>query len=99
MRTRRRSQRKEQRTTREGPWLYGGSLTYADLVLFQCIDGVKFAFPKALAKLEDSSRLNGVFKLYDAVKERPKIKEYLASERRQKYGDGIYRHYPELDSE
>ncbi|EGY20071.1 Glutathione S-transferase like protein [Verticillium longisporum] len=83
----------------EGPWLYGGSLTYADLVLFQCIDGVKFAFPKALAKLEDSSRFNGVFKLYDAVKERPKIKEYLASERRQKYGDGIYRHYPELDSE
>ncbi|KAG7108823.1 Glutathione S-transferase like protein [Verticillium longisporum] len=65
--------------SREGPWLYGGSLTYADLVLFQCIDGVKFAFPKALAKLEDSSRLNGVFKLYDAVKERPKIKEYLAS--------------------
>ncbi|KAK2052795.1 glutathione S-transferase domain-containing protein [Colletotrichum caudatum] len=83
----------------DGPWLYGGSLTYADLVLFQCIDGVKFAFPNALKRLEGSGDYKGVFGLYDAVKERPKIKEYLASDRRQKYGDGIYRHYPELDEE
>ncbi|KAM0327132.1 hypothetical protein ACHAQA_006263 [Verticillium albo-atrum] len=83
----------------EGPWLYGGSLSYADLVLFQCIDGLKFAFPKALAKLEASKDYDGVFKLFDAVKERPRVKEYLASERRQKYSMGIYRHYPELDLE
>lgn len=38
-----------------------------------------------------------VFRLYDAVKERPKIKEYLASKRRQSYANGIYRYYPELD--
>ncbi|KAM0276444.1 hypothetical protein ACHAQH_006749 [Verticillium albo-atrum] len=82
----------------EGPWLYGGSLTYADLVLFQCIDGLKFAFPKALNKMEESKQYAGVFELYDAVKERPKIREYLASDRRQKYSMGIYRHYPELDA-
>ncbi|KAF6805326.1 glutathione s-transferase [Colletotrichum musicola] len=83
----------------EGPWLYGGSLTYADLVLFQCIDGLKFAFPNALKRLEGSGDYKRVFELYDAVKERPKIKEYLASERRQMYSQGIYRHYPELDEE
>ncbi|KAH7124233.1 glutathione transferase [Dactylonectria macrodidyma] len=83
----------------EGPWLYGGALSYADLVLFQCIDGLKFAFPKALAKMEESKEYEGVFKLYGAVKERPRIKEYLASDRRLKYGNGLWRHYPELDSE
>ncbi|KAH8596162.1 glutathione S-transferase domain-containing protein [Bisporella sp. PMI_857] len=81
----------------DGPWLYGGRLTYADLVLFQCIDGVTFAFPKAVAALKESGMYDDVFKLSDAVKERPRIKEYLASDRRQKYANGIYRYYPELD--
>ncbi|KAF9877843.1 putative glutathione s-transferase [Colletotrichum karsti] len=83
----------------DGPWLYGGSLSYADLVLFQCLDGLKFAFPNALKRLEGSGEYKSLFELYDAVKERPKIKAYLASERRQKYKDGIYRHYPELDED
>lgn len=54
-------------------------------------------FPKALNKMQESGDHQGVFQLYDAVKERPKIHEYLASERRQKYGNGIYRYYEELD--
>ncbi|KAK6197190.1 hypothetical protein LQW54_010846 [Pestalotiopsis sp. IQ-011] len=81
----------------EGPWLYNGKLSYADLVLFQCVDGVKFAFPKAVEAAEKSGKYDKVFKLYDAVKDRPRIKEYLKSERRQKYSIGIYRYYPELD--
>lgn len=56
-------------------------------------------FPKATKKLQDSGSYDRVFGLYDAVKERPKIKAYLASNRRQSYGMGIYRHYPELDSD
>jgi glutathione S-transferase len=83
----------------EGPWLYGGKLTYADLVLFQCLDGVSYAFPKTVDQLKKSGKYDGVFALYDAVKERPKIKEYLASGRRQKYSLGIYRHYPELEED
>lgn len=110
------------------PWLYGETLTYADLVIFQvrldpplgigcrcvlngtlyltweitnrilqCIDGLKFAFPRALSKLEKSGEYSNVFKLYETVKNRPRIKEYLASDRRQKYSLGIYRQYPELD--
>lgn len=65
----------------------------------QCLDGLKFAFPNALKRIEGSGDYKGVFELYEAVKERPKIKEYLASERRQKYSEGIYRYYPELDEE
>lgn len=81
----------------DGPWLYGGRLTYADLVLFQCIDGTKFAFRKAMSAAEKEGKYVHVFKLYDAVKERPNIKEYLASKRRQEYSMGIYRYYEELD--
>ncbi|KAK3686090.1 hypothetical protein B0T22DRAFT_529837 [Podospora appendiculata] len=83
----------------DGPWLYGGQLTYADLVLFQCVDGLKFMFPKAMAKLESKGEHAKVFALHKAVADRPKIKAYLASPRRQKYANGIYRYYEELDIE
>ena len=63
------------------------------------MDGVKFMFPKATAKLESEGKLSKVFALYGAVQERPRIKEYLASSRRQKYANGIYRYYEELDIE
>ncbi|KAH7370117.1 glutathione S-transferase [Rhexocercosporidium sp. MPI-PUGE-AT-0058] len=82
-----------------GEWLYGGHLTYADLVLFQCIDGVKHAFPNAMKRIEKEGKFTKVFVLYERVKGRPNIKKYLESERRQAYGMGIYRHYPELDEE
>ncbi|KAI1078565.1 hypothetical protein F5B20DRAFT_571558 [Whalleya microplaca] len=87
----------EGKASGDGPWLYGGQLTYADLVLFQCIDGTKFAFRKAMSGAEKSGKYVHVFQLYDAVKNRPRIKEYLDSDRRQAYSMGIYRHYEELD--
>ncbi|KAJ3494708.1 hypothetical protein NLG97_g3904 [Lecanicillium saksenae] len=87
----------DSKTSGDGPWIHGDSLTYVDLVLFQCIDGTSYAFPKTMAQLKNSGKYDGVFKLYEAVKERPNIKSYLASERRTKYGDGIWRHYPELE--
>ncbi|KAK5652425.1 hypothetical protein OQA88_10467 [Cercophora sp. LCS_1] len=87
------------KASEDGPWLCGGKLTYADLVLFQCIDGVEFMFPKAMAKAEKSGKYAKVFALHEAVKERPKIKAYLESDRRQKYSNGIYRYYEELDIE
>jgi glutathione S-transferase len=82
-----------------GEWLYGGKLTYADLVLFQGLDGVKHAFPKAMGRMEKEGTYKAVFEFYERVKERPKIKAYLASERRQKYAMGIWRHYPALDED
>ncbi len=82
-----------------GEWLFGGKVSVADLVLWQCLDGVKYAFPNAMGRLEKEGRYEKVFGLYERVKERPNIKAYLGSERRQKYGMGIYRHYPELDEQ
>ena len=80
-----------------GEWLYGGRLTYADLVLFQCLDGVLFAFPKAVGNTRTSGEYEKVWALYDRVKEAEGVKEYLAGDRRLQYGNGIYRHYEELD--
>ena len=56
-------------------------------------------FPKAVQRAQQSGKYDRVFALYDAVKDRPRIKAYLASERRQKYSNGIYRYYEELDIE
>ncbi|CAK7565238.1 MAG: hypothetical protein SEPTF4163_003150 [Sporothrix epigloea] len=78
-------------------WLYGAQFTYADLVLFQCLDGTSYQFPRAVKQLRDSGAYQCLFALYDAVKQRPNIAAYLASERRQPYGEGIYRYYKELD--
>ncbi|RDA91368.1 hypothetical protein CP533_0027 [Ophiocordyceps camponoti-saundersi (nom. inval.)] len=86
-------------TSGEGPWLYGGKLTYADLVLFQGIDGSNYAFPKTMKKMKDSGKYNDVFQLYEAVKQRPRIKAYLSSDRRATYSSGIWRHYPELEED
>lgn len=82
-----------------GEYLYGGQLTYADLVLFQTLDGVTFAFPKCVKKLNESGDYSKVFALYERVKGLEKVQDYLGSERRLKYSMGIYRHYPELDEE
>ncbi|RMJ16126.1 hypothetical protein CDV36_004166 [Fusarium kuroshium] len=89
----------EAKTSGQGPWLYGDNLTYVDLVLFQCVDGTAFAFPKSVQALEQSGKYDDVFKLYAEVKARPNIAKYLASDRRQAYGNGIWRRYPELEED
>ncbi|KAL2407990.1 hypothetical protein ABEF95_011816 [Exophiala dermatitidis] len=83
----------------EGGYLYGNKLTYADLVLFQCLDGLSFAFPNCIKKIRESGKYDKVWKLYERVKGLEPIKSYLESKRRVEYGMGIYRHYPELDDE
>ncbi|KAL9067714.1 MAG: hypothetical protein Q9161_006706 [Pseudevernia consocians] len=85
--------------SRGGEWLYGGQLTYADLVLWQCVDGVSFAFPVAMRRMRESGEYGGVFGLCERVKGRENVAAYLKSGRRLEYSMGIYRHYPELDAE
>ena len=81
----------------EGPsHLVGGALTYADLSLFQVIKGLRYAFPKAMARLEPQYPL--LIALHDRVAELPRLKAYLASPRRIPFNEqGIFRRYPELD--
>lgn len=61
------------------------------------MDGVNFAFPKVTAK--EFEKTPAVKALHEEVLNRKNIKTYLASERRNKYSSGVYRHYPELDAE
>lgn len=77
-------------------WLVGRALTYADLSLFQLVEGLRYAFPRAMAAQE--SEWPRVIALHDRVAERPRIASYLASDRRIAFNqDGIFRSYPELD--
>jgi glutathione S-transferase len=77
-------------------FLVGDRLTYADLSLFQVIEGLRYAFPNAAAKVEAEFRSLGA--LRDRVAARPNIAAYLASGRRLPFSEeGVFRHYPELD--
>ena len=50
-----------------------------------------------MAFYKDTGKYDKVFALYEAVKARPRIAAYLASDRRHQFSMGVYRHYPELD--
>ncbi|MGA8051489.1 MAG: glutathione S-transferase [Burkholderiales bacterium] len=74
----------------------GARVTYADLSMFQMIAGLRYAFPRAMARLE--RRRAWVAALHDRIAARPRIRAYLASPRRIPFNEhGIFRHYPELD--
>lgn len=87
----------EGEASKGGEWLYGGQMTWADLVAWHGLDGVTHAFPKAIEAMQKSGKYTKVFEHYNRVGHVPEIKEYLGSERRMKYGNGVYRHYPDLD--
>jgi glutathione S-transferase len=78
--------------------LAGAELTYPDLSLFQIVAGLRYAFPRVMARLEP--RYRRVVTVHDRVAARPRIAAYLASDRRLPFNQhGIFRHYPELDPE
>ncbi|MBU9664516.1 glutathione S-transferase [Burkholderia multivorans] len=78
-------------------YLAGDALSYADLSTFQLIEGLRYAFPKAMKREE--KKIAGLVALHDRVAQHPPIARYLASERRIPFNDmGIFRHYPELDA-
>jgi glutathione S-transferase len=80
-----------------GRWLVGSDCTYVDLSAFQIIEGLRYAFPNALQRLEPL--IARVKALHDRVAARPNIARYLRSKRRQAFNQmGIFRHYPELDA-
>jgi glutathione S-transferase len=81
---------------RKGPYVLGKTLSYADLSLFQIVEGLRYAFPRAMARLE--TRRPRLVALHDLVAARPRIAAYLGSPRRIPFNtSGIFRHYPELD--
>jgi glutathione S-transferase len=79
-----------------GFYLSGRRVTYADLSLFQIVEGLRYAFPNRMKGFE--RRIPGLVDLHDRVANRPNIKAYLASDRRIAFNeDGIFRRYKELD--
>jgi glutathione S-transferase len=80
-----------------GQWLVGRELTYVDLSAFQVIEGLRYAFPNALARREP--RIPRLLALRARVAGRPRIAAYLRSKRRIPFNQlGIFRRYPELDA-
>jgi glutathione S-transferase len=60
------------------------------------IAGLRYAFPRTMARLEP--RHPRAVALHDRVASRPRVAAYLASKRRIPFNQhGIFRHYPELD--
>jgi len=81
----------------KGRWLVGRELTYVDLSAFQVVEGLRFAFPNAMARME--RRISRLVALRDRVAKRPRIAAYLGSKRRLPFNqEGIFRSYPELDA-
>ena len=79
-----------------GEVLVGQRVTHADLSLFQALEGLAYAFPRAYARA--STTTPAVRALAGRVRARPRIAAYLASDRRMPFNQqGIFRHYPELD--
>lgn len=76
--------------------LAGRRLSYADLSLFQAVDGLLYAFPTNMRRALAKAPL--VAALHDGVAQHKRIARYLQSGRRIAFSeDDIFRHYPELD--
>jgi glutathione S-transferase len=76
--------------------LVGGKLSYADLSLFQVVEGLRYAFPKAAART--LALTPGVVQLHERVALQSRVAAYLKSDRRLPFNEqGIFRRYPELD--
>jgi glutathione S-transferase len=77
-------------------YLIGDALSYVDLSMFQLIDGLYYAFPRAMKHFGEHYPLLAA--LHDAVLARPNVAAYLESDRRYPHNEScIFRHYPELD--
>lgn len=81
----------------ESGFLVGSRLGYADLGLFQTIEGLRYAFPKRMASLEKD--YPGVTALAATVAAEARVAAYLKSPRRIPFNeDDVFRRYPELDA-
>jgi len=79
-----------------GAYTLGRKTTYVDVSLFQLVEGLRYAFPKAMRRIE--RKVPRVVAVHNKVAERPGIRKYLSSPRRIAFNEsGIFRHYPELD--
>src|SRR5207253_8095642 len=87
----------ERNAKSRGRWLVGRDLTYVDLSAFQVVEGLRYAFPNAMARLEP--QVPRLLALRDRVVARRRIVAHLPSKRRLPFNQqGIFRRYPALDA-
>jgi glutathione S-transferase len=85
-----------QHNSKGSEFLFGKQFSYVDLSLFQMVEGLRYAFPSTMNKLE--KKYPRAVALHDRVAARPRIGSYLASPRRIPFNqEGIFRYYPELE--
>jgi glutathione S-transferase len=78
-------------------YVLGRRLSYVDLSLFQVVAGLRYAFPRLMQR--HAARYPQLAALHDRVAQQPNVAAYLDSPRRIPFNeDGIFRHYPELDT-
>ena len=78
--------------------IVGDRVSCADLSLFQLVEGLSYAFPRAMRPFAERHPLLAA--LCATVGARPNIARYLASERRIPFNEScVFRHYPELDED
>ena len=81
-----------------GGALIGERTSYVDAFLWHVVEGLRYAFPKAMKRHATEQGWTKLEALDERVRGEPRIAAYLASERRLDFNeDGIFRHYPELD--
>lgn len=79
-----------------GAYLTGSALSYADLVLFQMVEGMAQAFPSAVNPLQRTCRR--VFDLHERIAQRPRIGSYLGSPQRMAFAQmPVFAAYRALD--
>jgi len=84
------------RAPKRNGYLLSKAVSYVDLSMFQMIDGLRYAFPRRMTKLEPKYPL--AVALHDRIAARSRLAAYLVSPRRLPFNqEGIFRHYPELD--
>jgi glutathione S-transferase len=77
-------------------WMVGDETTYVDLSMFQVIEGMRYAFPRSMKRIEP--KYPHLLALHDRVTDLKGIAAYLASPRRIPFNeDGLFRRYEELD--
>jgi glutathione S-transferase len=82
----------------EGPYLTGSAPSYADLMLFQMVDGMAQAFPSLVNPLQRICRR--VFDLHERIAQRPRIGSYLGSAQRLAFSHmPVFAAYRALDRE
>ncbi len=80
----------------DGKHLLGTKMTYGDLSMFQIVEGLTYAFPKAMKRIRN--KIPKLVKLHERVATDKKLSDYFLSGRRIPFNeDGIFRRYPELD--